>query len=144
MARVLAGLVVQPLLDPERAARLSLASGREALTLSRVLDRLVQATWQAPPETPRLSALRRLVQRVVLDGVLDLASRPEASPEVRAAVFAELSRLRRMLALRHAADREGEAHLRLAERDLVEFLDRPEARRARSRALPPPPGRPIG
>jgi hypothetical protein len=144
VARVLAGLVVFPLLEPERAARLSLASGRDALTLGRLLDRLVQATWQAPPETPRRAALRRVAQRVVLDGLLDLAARPEAAPEVRAAVFAELSRLRRALALRHGPDREVEAHLRLAERDLVEFLDRPETRRTLPRPLPAPPGRPIG
>ncbi|HEX6737879.1 MAG TPA: zinc-dependent metalloprotease, partial [Vicinamibacteria bacterium] len=122
VARALAGLVVQPLLDPERAARLTLAAGPGALPFARVLERLVQATWQAPPETARWAALRRVAQRVVLDGMLDLAGRPEASPEVRAAVFAELARLRRSLALRHAVDRENEAHLRLAERDLAEFL----------------------
>jgi hypothetical protein len=143
VARVLAGLIVSPLLEPERAARLSLASPG-GFTLARVLDRLVQATWQAPPETPRLARLRRVSQRVVLDGLLDLAARPEASPEVRAAVFAELSRLRRSLALRRSVDREAEAHLRLAERDLAEFLEQPEVRRARPRPLTPPPGRPIG
>jgi len=49
-ARVLAGLVVQPLLEPERAARLTLASGKEALTFDAMLGRLVASTWDAPSD----------------------------------------------------------------------------------------------
>ena len=69
---------------------------------------------------------------------------PEAAPEVRAAVFAQLARLRSELHARHAADSAGEAHLRLAERDLSDFLERPESRKPRAPKPPPPPGRPIG
>ena len=55
-ARALAGLVVQPLLEPERAARLTLASGRDALTLDAEIGRLVSATWSAAPDrAPRLA-----------------------------------------------------------------------------------------
>ncbi len=77
-ARILAGLIVDPLLDPQRAARLSLASGPDALTLDGMLARLVSATWGAPPDaSPRLSELRRVAQREVLDAMMDLAARPE-------------------------------------------------------------------
>src|SRR5262249_11692600 len=69
-ARSLCGLVVFPLLEPERAARLTLASGDGALTLSAVLRRLVDATWGAKPDAaPRAAALRRVAQRAVLDGL---------------------------------------------------------------------------
>ncbi len=144
-ARSLCALVVDPLLDPERAARLTLASGEGALTLGGLLRRLVDVTWDAPAEAAaRRAALRRVAQRAVLDGVLDLAARKDASPEVRAAALAALTRLRGQLHLRHAADPAAEAHLRLAERDVGEFLDKPEVRAARPPKIPAPPGRPIG
>ena len=143
-ARILAGLIVRPLLEPERAAKLSLASGRGALTLDAVISRLVAATWGAPTTASnRTNPLLRVSQRVVLDAMLDLASRP-TSPEVRAAVFAHLESLRKELKSRHAGDPASDAHLRLAERDLTEFLDEPETRKTRAPRPPVPPGRPIG
>jgi uncharacterized protein DUF4953/uncharacterized protein DUF5117 len=144
-ARALADLVIQPLLDPQRAARLTLATGRDALTLDGLLDRLVAATWDARrPASPRHAALVRVAQRCVLDGLLDLEARKDAAPEVRAAVNARLVRLRSELKARHATDPSTEAHLRLAERDLSEFLDHPESRGSRPAHVTPPPGRPIG
>jgi uncharacterized protein DUF4953/uncharacterized protein DUF5117 len=144
-ARTLAGLIVEPLTDPQRAARLDLASGPDALTLSAMLDRLVTATWGAGSDrTQRLASLRRVAQRTVLDALMDLAARPEASPEVRAAVTAKLSGLRADLRARKSSDASMEAHRRLAERDLSEFLDKPEVRKARPTRPQPPPGRPIG
>jgi hypothetical protein len=80
----------------------------------------------------------------VLDGLLELGARKEAAPEVRAATIAELTRLRGRLRLRHATDAAAEAHLRLAERDVSEFLDQPEVRAVRPPRVIPPPGRPIG
>jgi hypothetical protein len=144
-ARALAGLVVDPLLDPQRAARLSLASGPGALTLDAMLSRLTAATWGAATDgSSRLGPLRRLTQRTVLDALMDLAARPEAAPEVRASVNARLTKLRAELKVKKSADAATEAHLRLAERDLSEFLDKPEVRKARPTRVQPPPGRPIG
>ena len=107
--------------------------------------RLVDATWEAPPdESPRRAALRRIGQRGVLDVLMDLAARPEASIEVRSAVYARLERLRTRLRGRHSADATAEAHLRLAERALAEFLEKPEVRKGRPPGPAAPPGRPIG
>ncbi len=143
-ARSLATLVVAPLLDPQRAARLSLATGTGALTLASLQRQLVAATWGAPPDaTPRFAALRRVAQRVTLDALTNLAAQPAASPEVRAATFATLTRLRDSLKLQKGATPEAEAHLRLAERDLREFLEDAEARKGQP-ATPVPPGRPVG
>ena len=139
------GLVVDPLLDPERAARLTLPGPRDAPSLDGVIGRLVSATWEAPLESsPRKAALGRIAQRGVLDALLDLAARAEASPEVRAAVHARLERLSARLRARHATDPAAEAHLRLAQADLAEFLEKPEVRKARPPRPAPPPGRPIG
>jgi hypothetical protein len=144
-ARSLAGLIVHPLLDPERSARLALPRGAGALTLQAVQRRLVSETWGALPDaSPRLAALRRVAQRVVLDGLMDLAASERASPEVRAAAVAELERLRRNLKVMRSSEPAADAHLRLAERDLGEFLDEPQARRPRPPRVGAPPGRPIG
>jgi hypothetical protein len=144
-ARSLANLIVRPLLEPQRAARLTLASGPGALTLDGLLRRLIAETWGAAPDPLASRAtLRRVAQRAVLDALLDLASHAEACPEVRALALARLVRLRSDLRLRKGAGAEGDAHLRLAERDITEFLDHPEARKGRRAPLPAPPGRPIG
>ena len=144
-ARSLAALIVDPLLDPERAARLTLPAAREALTLEGLLARLVLATWGAPPDaSPRRVALRRIAQREVLDAMMDLAARPESAAEVRAAVQTRLARLKSELRARHSTDAATEAHLRLAEGDLAEFLEKPEVRKARPQRPAAPPGRPIG
>ncbi len=144
-ARTLADLVVAPLLAPDRASRLALAGGEGALTLDAVLKRLVDATWNAAPDaTPRLARLRRVAQRVVLDRLMDLAARTEASPEARGQALVRIAALRMALHIRHAVDAETEAHLRLAERDAAEFLEKPEVRKGRPGPVAPPPGRPIG
>jgi Met-zincin/Domain of unknown function (DUF5117) len=144
-ARALSGLIVDPLLAPERAARLSLATGPASLTLDGVLRGLVDATWGARADAaPRLAALRRVTQRVVLDALMRLAVDPAASPEVRAAVTARLVALRAELKLRFSPDLTVRAHQVLALRDLSEFLDEPAVRKARPAGLPAPPGRPIG
>ncbi len=143
-ARSLAGLIVGPLLEPERAARLTLAPGHDALGFEDMLRRLVAATWDAPADAaPRLAALRRVAQRSVLEGMLSLAASPAASPEVRAATMASLTSLRAELKLRTSSDPATNAHLRLAGRDLAEFLDHPGSRKAPARVTAPP-GRPIG
>jgi hypothetical protein len=144
-ARSLANLIVRPLLEPQRAARLTLATGPGAPTLDGLLRRLLSATWGAAPDAKAgHAALRRVAQRAVLDALLDLASHPDAAPEVRALALARLVRLRSEVRLRKGADAESDAHLRLAERDIGEFLDHPDTRKARRAPLSAPPGRPIG
>jgi hypothetical protein len=76
-ARSLVGLIVDPLLESGRAARLTLPASRDALTLDGMIGRLVEATWGAPPDSsPRRAALRRIAQRGVLDSLMDLAATP--------------------------------------------------------------------
>jgi len=143
-ARTLAGLIVEPLLDPARAARLTLDREAGAPRLDEVLKRLEDSTWGSPaPKSSRLAALRRVGERAVLDSSLDLAANPSASPEVRAAAWGELSRLRRRVA-GQAAPGDDEQFRALAKRDLDEFFEKPETRKNRLPGPKAPPGRPIG
>jgi hypothetical protein len=144
-ARTLAGLVVHPLLEPARAARLTLAEGRDALTLDVLIRRVLDATWGAASDpTPRRAALRRVAQRVVVDALMDLAARTDAAPEVRASATAHLARLHGDVRGRRSPEAAAENHLRQAERDIAEFLENPEVRKTRPPRAPAPPGRPIG
>jgi hypothetical protein len=144
-ARSLVGLIVDPLFESGRAARLTLPAPREALTLDGLTGRLIGATWGAPADaSPRKAALRRIAQRGVLDALMDLGARPDAAVEVRAVVFSRLTRLKGELRGRHSQDPATEAHLRLAEGDLTEFLEKPEVRKVRPVRPAAPPGRPIG
>ncbi len=153
-ARVLARMIVEPLLTPEKAARLTLQTAPDALTLGDLTGRLL-AVWNAPVEpasapvaadaAKRRAELRRIAQRTVLDSLMALAIHPAASPEVKAHVNAQLTELRARLRVRKGTEPDSEAHVRLAERDLSEFLERPEARRSpATNTMPIPPGRPIG
>jgi hypothetical protein len=146
-ARVLAALVVRPLLDPQRAARLTLATGEGALSFDVVLRRLLEATWEAPlASDARRAALQRVAQGVVLDAMMDLAAR-ESAPEVRSLVMRRLFLLHGRLDVtwrKAGLDPAAKAHAWFAWRDLGEFLERPEARRPRPASPPAPPGRPIG
>ncbi len=142
-ARTLAALALQPLLSSARAAALTQATGDTGLGLEEVLRR-VTALWAAAAERdPALAPMQRIAQRVALESLLDLAGDSTATPEVRAATFASITRLAATLKGRRGADPVGDAHLRLAERDLAGFLDDPADRKPAGSA-PPPPGRPIG
>jgi len=144
-ARILSGLIVDPLLDPARAERLALADGPDALTLDRMLALLISSTFDAKPDaSERLASLRRVAQRQVVDALLDLAARQDVPSSVRSSVWSRIVRLRRSLAARRLSDGPPEAHRALLERDLTEFLEKPETRRVRPKKLEVPPGRPIG
>jgi hypothetical protein len=144
----LAGLVVRPLLEPARAARLTLPRGAGALDLDALLRQLLDGTWEAArPADSRRAALQRVAQRVVLDAMMDLCAHKDASPEVRATTMRRLSLLRGRLDemwRRPGIEAAHKAHAWLASTELGEFIDHPETRRTRPTPLPAPPGRPIG
>jgi hypothetical protein len=88
--------IVDGLLDPERAARLVAFHVRDPAnpSLDEVINTLVDATWGAPARDAADAALVRVVERSVVDGLLDLAGSPRATAEVRAAAEDHLARLR--------------------------------------------------
>jgi hypothetical protein len=73
---------------------------------------MIEATWH-PQELKREmdATLRRVVQRVVLDRLLDLAAEADATPEVRNAVFLHLAQLAGRLRERQPDDPGEKAHI---------------------------------
>jgi hypothetical protein len=146
-ARTLAQMIVDGVLQRERAARLvqQSAYGDRPLTLAETIDALVEGTWGgATPASPKLAAIRRVTQRAVADRLLTLAADTNAAPEVRAMAeykIAELLPRARTQAGRGTV--EHRAHFASLSSDFVRWIERRELP-APSPALRPPPGDPFG
>lgn len=147
-ARVAARLIAAPLLEPARLARCELSGAPDARDVEHAL---VNATWgmhepgiRAPADARAAAqaALARVAQREVLDELLMLARRDDASPEVRATTYAELAALRRQL--RALPLTTVTAHRALALRDLDNVLAASPVPSPALKISPAPPGRPIG
>jgi len=145
-ARTLAQMIVDGILQRERAARVVAFQTRMAspLTLGEVIDALT-ADWNAPSGgNPKLEALRRVAQRAVVDRMLLLASDKEAAPEVRSLVELRMASLRtRSRALTGVGDEQRRAHWTSIAGDLNRWLERQELP-SPTPALRAPPGDPFG
>ena len=96
LAGGLATEVIEGILDRARLARVVLARARDAAnpSLDEVLQMVVDRTWGvAPVADGHLQSLRRTVQRVVLNTLLDRVSDKESLPDVRAVAALHLEQL---------------------------------------------------
>jgi hypothetical protein len=136
LAGGLATEVITNLLSRERAQRLVIFSSRDAKnpSLNEVLETVVQRTWGAPASTtPAHQVLRRAVERVVLNGMLDLASDAQATAEVRAVTAHQLSLLQTRLKSAAGGSPEDQALREMALRDLDKYFAGEDTPAARSR-----------
>ncbi len=146
-ARSLAQMIVDAVLQPDRAARLVefAARERDPLTLAAVIDSLVARTWR--PAAPREAArddLRRVAARAVADRLLLLAADTVAAPEVRAMADYKIAALVPLARQRAAA---GPPQARADWSAIAADFARWTARRtlpAPTPALDAPPGDPFG
>jgi hypothetical protein len=156
-ARILSAMVLEPLLEGERATRLIGLSDRQAgaLTLPEVVQQMLAATWRAPRDAdPKHRSLRRVTQRVALDSMMILGGSDEASPEARAYILDQLTRLAAEIAKMSDADPITAAHYQQSARDITRYLENPKANAPRSASaawggrprsrFPLPPGPPLG
>ena len=108
-----------------------------------VIQRIIERTWGALP-IGRDAALRRVVQRVVVDELIDLAANEEATVEVRAAAEWGLHRIEDVIRTRTALLPAEEAHQTLIRDEIRRFLTRQFETTRRSEPQTAPPGTPIG
>ena len=146
-ARTLSQMVVDMVLQPERAARLVAFATRRPnmLTLGETVDSLIADTWNAPvPSSGKLAALQRVTQRAVADRLLLLAADTTAAPEVRAIVELEIRDLQPQAARRALTGSVvARAHWYAIAGDFQRWIDRRELP-APTKALEAPPGDPFG
>jgi hypothetical protein len=156
-ARILSGMVLEPLLAPARATRLVAFADRQsgALSFPEVVDAILAHTWRAARDSdPHARTLRRVTERVALDAMMILGASDESSPEARAYILDQIARLGESLRARTDENPIAEAHYRQAGRDIAAYLENPKEHapksavptwggRPRSR-YPLPPGPPLG
>jgi hypothetical protein len=146
-ARTLAQMIVDAVLQRERAARLVEFANRgdNPLTLGETIDALA-ANWSAAPsgESRKTASLRRVVQRAVADRLLLLAADKDAAPEVRALVELKMTQLRNRAANLASSGSDMErAHWALIAGDFKRWIERQELPTP-TPALRAPPGDPFG
>jgi hypothetical protein len=147
-ARTLAQMIVDGILQRERAARLVTFANRgpNMLTLGETIDSLVARTWGQSDRgySPKFVALFRVTQRAVADRLLTLAADADAAPEVRAMAEYQIGRLRPVAVRRSASgDTMNRAHWSSIAGDLARWIDRRELPKP-TPALLAPPGDPFG
>ena len=146
-ARTLAQMVVDMLLQRERAARLVMFSTRAGpqLTFGAVVDTLVAGTLgRAAPAGAKLTALNRVTHRAVVDRLILLAADSVAAPEVRGIAEVKLADLRTMARNRGAAGSiDDRAHWLAIARDIDRWVEHREVPKL-TPSLVAPPGDPFG
>ena len=141
-ASVAADMTIGFLLTNDRAARMVAQSAvNPALPgLNDVIGRVITATFGATATTPYEAEIKRAIERVVVDRLIDLADTAPMA-QVRAIATQQLKGLQSRAAPTSTAD---VAHRSLMASDIQRFLQRP-AVAARDYAAPAsPPGAPIG
>ncbi|HEU4748992.1 MAG TPA: zinc-dependent metalloprotease, partial [Gemmatimonadaceae bacterium] len=143
VARSLAQEIVDGLLHPERAARLVALHARDSRnpSLGEVAGALVEATWGITDVSLREdddTALRRVSERAVADGLLDLAGNREATAEVRAVASHHLALLRERLGRSAGSSPEERGHRATARRDIELYFEGRDDRARRPRPEPIP------
>jgi hypothetical protein len=148
-AVVLAEHLTGVLLSSDRAARLveQRALSPALPGLGEVIDAVFRATFDAATATPYEAEVKRAVERVAVEAVMDLAESAPMS-QVRAIAAGRLRARATMLAAASAsaasASTPSGAHASLLASDIRRFLDRPLPPTQRLAAPAAPPGAPIG
>jgi len=141
-ARTLSAMVLEQLLEPQRAARLVAFADRDpqAPTLGEVLEEVRKATFDAgTSDATRMNrSLRRVAQREAVEATMILGAHRDATPEVRATTMAALE------AIRDGIGNSRDEQHRLLARDITRYLENPVEYAPKSSAPPQPPGAPLG
>ena len=146
-AQTMAGMTVDLLLQPQRAARLVDFHRRDPRNpgLEDVLGALTAKAFDGPPPTAeRQVEIRRAVQEAVVLGMIQLSDASAAPGRVRERVEAQLVALRRRLEA-SGGDGADAAHRRYLAREIAQhFAAQPAPATLAPPPLAPPPGDPIG
>ena len=147
-AATAARLVVDGLLQPERAKRLVDQHRRDPdlPSLEEVLEALTDAAFAGPPEAdPRRREIERAVQSVVVEGLLRRAAGASTPGAVRERLEGRLFRLVEEPWTGVAESEADAAHARALVAEVRRFLERESpSERLLAPASDPPPGSPIG
>jgi len=129
-ARILAALVIEPLFDADRSARMVALGARQPdpLTYPEMVDAVLASTWNATPSgRAQDRALLRVTQDVALASLMKLGGAEDAAPEARYYVLDQLAQLAEQLRTRRDADPLTAAFYRETARQIDRYLEDPKA-----------------
>ncbi len=143
LAGGLATEVIEGLMHRERLARVVLFRARDAQnpSLDEVLQTIVDRTWGAAvSDDPHVQSLRRTVQRVVLNTLLDRAGDKDALPDVRQVSELHLQQLGERIAAMSGGSPADRALRAAAKREIDRYFDGDDdpAKRTRFTVIPLP------
>ena len=117
----------------------------DQLGLDEMLAQILDATWRRSANADYAGEIQRTVDAVALARLFALAASPDATPQVKAVVMAELAALRDWLATNstQVAAPAQQAHYAYGARLIAQFFEHPKDF-APPRVPAPPPGQPIG
>ncbi len=142
-----ANITVRMILNSNRGARLVEHHARDSKYpgFGETVDRLVASTWKAERKEGLESEIQRVVDSVVLHGMMSLAANDRASNQVRAIAYLKLDELKDWLAgqIEKEQDESQKAHVLYAIAQIERFQKNPEKATIPA-PLEPPPGSPIG
>jgi hypothetical protein len=155
-ARILAALVIEPLFDADRSARMVALGARQPdpLTYPQMVDAVLASTWIVEPSgSSQERALLRVTQNVAMQSMMKLGGSDDAAPEARYYVLDQLAQLAERLRTKRDADPLTAAFYRESARQIDRYLEDPKAHapeavmpewgeQPRSR-FPQPPGPPL-
>ena len=138
-ARTLASEIVGGVLHPARAARVVAFHARDTSlpSLAEVVDWLVEDAWSRPANG-EADVLARVVQGVVAEEFLALASDDDATAEARAAAEWGLRRIRERVVSAAAGSPPAQAHAQHLAASIERFLERDWNAAERASPLPGP------
>ena len=134
------------LLNPQRLTRMIdyHARNNEVPGFGELMDQLMKATWDASPQEGYAGELQRLVQRLVLDHLIELTATEATAEQVRALATLELTQLKEKSdqAISQGDD-AWRAHHQFALARIRQFENNPDEVKVPD-PLPAPDGSPIG
>ncbi|PEN13120.1 hypothetical protein CRI94_10750 [Longibacter salinarum] len=145
-AEVAASMVLSGIIHPERAERLMQQKGTDddQLGLQEVLRTVSGRVWRETDGDDMDADLKRTVQRVWVDVLIETATNASTSPSVKATLEQHLRRVRQQARDVRGDDRE-KAHRARIRSVIDRYLDRDYARADDDVSrLETPPGSPIG
>lgn len=146
-AEVAATMVLEALVQPERAMRLIEQHDADPAlpSLRSVLTRITDRVWkQSVPNDAYHAELQRTSQQVWTDVLLSRAEGTDVAPAVQARLTAHLRTLSSWLTANSGPDAETQAHRRAVLASIQRFLERDQSTATPRPSVETPPGSPIG
>lgn len=146
-AEVAASMVLDLIVQPERAARLAYQKDFDNTLpgLAEVLDRVSGRVWQTPVARDAYdAALQRIAQQSWIDALVGLATHAKNPPAVHSTVHHHLRTLETWLGHYPGTDTATRAHRSTTRYELQRFFARDYTPPKQEDQLTIPPGEPIG